>query len=147
MAFHSWAKLLNHVIFLLQLSLKLFHVHTTHLGCVSGLTLADDLLVNFVLTDDLLHLGQGSVSSKGNLLTKLSDSLRVDLSLLAHLHTHLCDLLFFRPNGSILIVKHLLQRLNRLVSSISHLFLLLIAYLRCFGSVLRDSILKYFVLG
>jgi hypothetical protein len=124
------------VVFLLKLALELLHVHVTSLLSVGCLALTDYLLVNIMLANYFLHFGKSGVSSERNLFSELRNSLSVDFTLLIHLESHFGDLFFFGPDGSILIIQHVLERLDGLVSSISHLFLLLFAGLTCFGPML-----------
>ena len=146
MTFNSWPQLLNHMVFLLKLALELFHVHIASLLSVGCLALTDYLLVNFVFANNFLHFGECGVSSERDLLSEIWNGLSVDFPLLVHLESHFRDLFLFRPDRSIFIVKHILQCLDGLVSSISHLLLLLITWLTSFSPMLWNSILQYFIL-
>ena len=102
--------------------------------------------MNLMFAHDFLHFCECCVSSDWYFIPQICDRLGINLPLLSHLGAHLCNLVFFWPDSSILIIKHILQRLNRLVSRISHFFLLPLSNLWCLGSVLRDSILKQLIL-
>ena len=95
-----------------------------------------------MLLDDGLKLVHSGVTSVAHLLSELVDYLGIRLSLVPHLVSETFNILFLALELLILLLNHVLQSLNGLISSLRNLLLLLLMDSHCLQSVVLNGILQ-----